>query len=167
MDFAKAQREIIYWIQDFVEKANPLLNGWAPCPYARQARINSRLDVRMGLNPYFDLKRLQRRGMENYDVIALVYDPEEWTLDKFRSLWQQAEQEFLIAQGLYVLEDHPTEPEQVMGVAMNNGTYAILFVQNKKKLEDAASQLAEKGYYDGWPEHYLKDLFRDREDPRS
>ena len=165
-DFDQARQEIQQWIIDFVEKANPMLNGWAPCPYARQARINHQVDIRLGLDPYFDLKRFVRHGMGEFDVVVLVYDPQEWPVDSFR-IWQQAEQEFLVGQGLYVLEDHPSESEQVMGVTMNQGTYAILFVQKKSKLEDAARQLASKGYYTGWPESYLKDLFRDREDPRS
>lgn len=166
-DFTQAKQDIQQWIIDFVEKPNPMLNGWAPCPYARQARLNHQIDIRLGLHPYFDLKRFQRNGMEQYDVIVLVYDPVKWPLDTFRENWQPAEQEFLIDKGLYVLEDHPGEQEQVLGVTMNQGTYAILFVQNKHKLEEAACQLANKGYYDNWPESYLKDLFRDREDPRK
>lgn len=166
-DFTKARAEIQQWIVDFVEKPNPLLNGWAPCPYARQARINNEVNIRMGLDPYFDLKKFVRYGMDRYDVIALVYNPDRWPLAEFRALWTQAEQEFLSGQGLYVLEDHPSEQEQVLGVTMNQGTYAILFVQKKEKLEDAARQLAKKGYYNDWPEEYLAGLFRDREDPRS
>lgn len=167
MDFEKAKQEIEKWIVDFVEKPNPLLNGWAPCPYARQARINNQVDIRMGLDPYFDLKQFVQSQMDHYDVIALLYDPEKWPLATFRELWTQAEREFLVDLGLYVLEDHPTESEQVMGVSMNQGTYAILFVQQKHKLEEAARQLAAKGYYTGWPEDYLQELFRNREDPRS
>ena len=166
-DFSQAKKDLERWMIDFVEKPNPMLNGWAPCPYARQARVNNQVDIRMGLDPYFDLKRFVRHGMDHHDVIVLIYDPQCWPVDVFRSLWQQAEEEFLAAQGLYVLEDHPSEPEQVLGVTMNQGTYAILFVQRKDKLEDAARQLACKGYYNDWPEEYLQDLFRNRADPRS
>jgi len=163
MDFEKAQQEITQWIQDFVEKPNPLLNGWAPCPYARQARIENKISIRLGMDPYFDLCRTYRFGIRDFDVVAYVYDPQEWPLERFRS-WQQAG--VANPHGLYVLEDHPSEVENVNGVVMNQGTYAMLFVQNQTKLEEAAQQLAKKGYYTGWPEHYLQDLFKGREDPR-
>jgi hypothetical protein len=37
MNFSQAKTDIEQWIVDFVEKPNPMLNNWAPCPYARQA----------------------------------------------------------------------------------------------------------------------------------
>lgn len=164
MDFAKAQQEIVQWIQDFVEKPNPLLDGWAPCPYARQARIEDKISIRAGHDPYFDLCRTFRRGIGDSDVVIYAYDPIEWPLQRFRN-WQRAGK--INPHGLYVLEDHPGEIENVNGLMMNQGTYAILFVQSRNKLEEAARQLVQKDYYAGWPEHYLRDLFQGREDPRS
>jgi hypothetical protein len=48
---------------------------------------------------------------------------------------------------------------------MNQGKYAILFVQMRDKLETAAQQLASKGYYHSWDREYLTGLFEGREDP--
>ena len=39
------QDEITTWMTDFVEKPNALLKNWAPCPYARQARIADKIKV--------------------------------------------------------------------------------------------------------------------------
>lgn len=166
-DYTQARQEVLTWMQDFVEKPNPMLNGWAPCPYARQARLQNRVKVCMGLTPYFDLRRWSEIGMEDLDVIVMIYDPDRWPLAQFRADWQAAQQHWLTAVGLYVLEDHPDAQEQVRGVCMNQGTYALLFLQEHHKLEQAAQQLAAKGYYDHWPEHYLQDLFQGRQDPRS
>lgn len=163
MDFAKAQQEIENWIQDFVEKPTPSLNGWAPCPYARQARLENKISIRLGHDPYFDLCRTYRIGIRNADVAIYIYDPLEWPLERFR-VWQRAGA--ANPHGLYVLEDHPSAVENINGVVMNQGTYAMLFVQKQHKLEEAARQLAKKGYYNGWSEDYLLELFHKREDPR-
>lgn len=164
MDFTLAKQEIENWIQDFVEKSNPLLNGWAPCPYARQARIEQKINIRRGQDPYYDITRTYRNGIRDADVVIYVYDPADWPLESFR-IWQRAG--CFNPHDLYTLEDHPADSEIANGVTMNQGAYAILFVQKKHKLEEAARQLASKGYYNGWPEDYLQELFRDREDPRS
>ena len=39
------EQELFKWMNDFVEQPNPLLGNWAPCPYARAARINKRIHI--------------------------------------------------------------------------------------------------------------------------
>ena len=164
MNFDQAKQEIIKWITDFVEKPTPLLNGWAPCPYARQARVNNRVDIRPGcFNPIDDLKQIT---IDDYDVIAYVYGRERWSADEFNELVKIANMVHLSTQGLIALADHPDDVESVMGVTMNQGTYAIVFVQQLDKLNQAAKQLALKDFYNGWDEEYLKVLFEGRQDPR-
>jgi hypothetical protein len=68
---------------------------------------------------------------------------------------------------LLALEDHPGDPEIVNGVVMNQGTYALVLVQSLSDLNQKAKAMAAKGFYDTWPEEYLKALFQHREDPRS
>lgn len=164
MNFEQAKQEITQWIIDFVEKPNPLLNNWAPCPYARQARVNNQVDIRQGCyNPIADLKHVV---MGNFDVVAYVYGRERWPAEEFNELVDIVNTVHLHSQGLIALADHPDDVETVKGVVMNQGTYAIVFVQNIAKLDDAARQLASKGFYNGWDEEYLKVLFAGREDPR-
>jgi hypothetical protein len=50
---------------------------------------------------------------------------------------------------------------------MNQGKYAIIFVQQLSKLNDAARQMATKNFYESWPEEYLQELFQHRQDPRK
>jgi hypothetical protein len=164
MNQEQVKQEIITWIQHFVEVPHPMLNGWAPCPYARAARIQGTVDIRAGTTPSKDLQEFVVNGMGAYEVVALVYDPAEWSLAAFRLDWVAA-LPAVRAAGLYILEDHPAEPEIVNGVSMNQGDYAILFVQSREKLESAARQLASKGYYQGWSREYLDGLFEGREDP--
>lgn len=164
MNFEQAKKDIEQWIVDFVEKPTPLLNGWPPCPYARQARINNKVDIRQGcFNPIDDLKQVD---MGDLDVIAYVYGRERWPADEFNELVKIANMVHLSSQGLFALADHPDDTESVLGVVMNQGTYAIVFVQDLAKLNHFAKILADKGFYKDWPEDYLQVLFEGRQDPR-
>ena len=164
MNFEQAKKDIMQWIVDFVEKPNPLLNHWAPCPYARQARVNNLIDIRQGyFNPIDDVKHADLR---QYDVVAYVYDQHRWTASEFNEFVDTANVSYLAQRGLIALADHPGDEELVNGVSMNQGTYAIIFVQDIAKLDSHAKQLASKGFYNGWPEEYLTVLFTGREDPR-
>jgi hypothetical protein len=165
MNFEQAKTDIEQWIVDFVEKPTPLLNGWAPCPYARQARLSKKVEIRPRCyNPVDDLKNVV---MNEFDVVAYVYGRERWSADEFNQLVNTANLVYLSAQGLIALADHPDDAEMVNGVVMNQGTYAIVFVQDLGKLNHFAKILSSRGFYNGWDKEYLKVLFAGREDPRS
>jgi hypothetical protein len=66
-----------------------------------------------------------------------------------------------------VLEDHPAAVEDVNGVIMNQGKYALSLVQSLSDLDRRAQQVADKGFYHAWPEDYLTELFQHRQDPRK
>ena len=164
MNFEQAKKDIEQWIIDFVEKPNPLLNNWPPCPYARQARLNEKVDIRPGcFNPIDDLKQVV---MGEFEVLAYVYDCTQWAADEFNELVETVNISYLAQRGLIALADHPNDVESVNGVVMNQGTYAIVFVQDLGKLNHFAKILGKKDFYKDWPEEYLKVLFAGREDPR-
>lgn len=163
MDFEQARRDIEQWIVDFVEKPNPLLAGWPPCPYARQARLQNRIDIREGLRDPLELSQIQ---MQDLDVIAYVYDADQLDAEAFNQSVDQLNQAYLVSRNMIALADHPGDHEEVNGVCMNQGTWAIVFLQDLDKLNAAAGQLAAKGFYHGWSEEYLQRLFANRQDPR-
>lgn len=165
MHFEQAKIDILLWITGFVEKPHPLLNGWPPCPHARKARLSGQFDIRQGrIDPYTDL---MHANLGDYLVIAYVYDRDLLTAERFNQQIDLVNQGFLLARDIIALADHPDAPEDVLGVRMNQGDYAIAFIQPLSKLNHFARQIAEKGYYKDWPEEYLQDLFQHREDPRQ
>ena len=165
MNFSQAKTDIEQWIVDFVEKPNPVLNNWAPCPYARQARLNKQVDIRPGcFNPIDDLKQVD---MGEFEVLAYVYDTERWSAAEFNELVETVNISYLAQKNLIALADHPDDVETVNGVVMNQGTYAIVFVQSLDKLNHFAVLLAAKEFYKGWDEEYLTVLFSGRQDPRT
>jgi len=158
--------DILAWSERFVEVPHPALGGWAPCPFARQARLNQTIQVLTGADPYFDLRNRARWGMGQYEVIVYAYDPEDWPYPRFHSAIEEANTEFLLARDMLALEDHPEDVEDVNGVIMNQGQYALVLVQSLSKLNTAAKQMGSKGFYHTLPEEYLTWLFNHRQDPR-
>lgn len=159
-------QDIEHWIVNFVEVPHPALGGWPPCPYARSARMKKSYDVRVGVDPYFDLKNQARWGMGNREVIIYAYDPADWPYELFSNSLKNANNEHLIKADIIALEDHPTDVEMVNGVCMNQGTYALALVQSLSDLNVKAQTIATKGFYHNWPEEYLEGLFQHRKDPR-
>lgn len=155
------------WIVDFVEVPHPALGGWAPCPYARRARLDRDFDVRLGLSPIHDLMQINRKGLEGKSVVIFAYNPEDVSHEELSQAVEVCNQKFLVPNDLLALEDHPGDPEVVNGVVMNNGTYALLLIQSLSDLNAKAQLVARKGFYDTWPEQYLTQLFRHRQDPRQ
>lgn len=166
LDLERVTYDIERWIANFVEVPHPALGGWAPCPYARKARLDQDFEVRIGVNPYFDLKVVSHTGITK-SVVIFVYESTAYTAEQFSTQLESANQEFLLSKDLLVLEDHPDLPELVNGVSMNQGTYALALVQSLSELNHKAQLMARKGFYATWPEDYLQELFQHRQDPRS
>jgi len=161
------QADIESWIQNFVEVPHPALGGWAPCPYARKARLDKDFEVRLGLAPIHDLIKVSKHGLGGKSVVIIVYDPVLHDYRDFSVALDIANKEFLLPNNLLALEDHPADPEIVNGVSMNQGTYALALVQSLSDLNEKAQLVAQKGFYDSWPEEYLTALFKHRKDPRQ
>jgi hypothetical protein len=167
MNIKTVTNDILTWSENFVEVPHLALGNWAPCPFARQARLKGTIGIFIGNDPYFDLESRAALGMQHYEVIIYAYDPIEWTRDYFSPRLKSANQDFLLAADLIVLEDHPDDVEDVNGVIMNQGKYALSLVQSLSDLDRRAQQMSDKGFYHAWPEQYLTGLFENRVDPRK
>jgi hypothetical protein len=161
------QYEIEQWMETFVEVPHPDLGGWAPCPYARKARLDRDFEVRLGLAPMHDLIKISKHGLGGKSVVIIVYDPKMHIYEDFSFALDTANREFLLPNNLLALEDHPADPEIVNGISMNQGTYALALVQSLSDLNEKAQLVAKKSFYDSWPEEYLTALFKYRKDPRQ
>lgn len=160
-------RDILSWLETFVEQSHPDLGGWPPCPYARRARLDRTLEVKLGVDVYTDLVQLSNRGLDGREVVLFAYDPGAWPRQRFAADIERANQGFLVPRDLIALEDHPDDPEFVNGIKMNQGTYALVLCQELGDLNRRARRLAQQGFYQSWPEPYLAQVFRWREDPRQ
>ena len=166
LDLTTVQYDIERWIANFVEVPHPALGDWAPCPYARKARLERDYTIRVGINPYFDLLNVARDGLGGRSVLILVYDPNEFFYSQFSSDVHAANDEALLRNDMLALEDHPGDQEIVNGICMNQGTYALALVQSLSDLNYKAKLVAKNDFYKEWPEEYLQALFQHRVDPR-
>lgn len=143
---------------DFVEAANPALNNWPPCPYARAARLGNMIDIVFAdVAEFVDVITTSRTRLEQKDVVVVCFDhniisPEH--LQEFVSAMNQT----LMPADYVILEDHPDAPEYVNGVKMNFGHCGLLVIQRLSKLNNAADKLKSQGYYDSWDQAALDEV---------
>lgn len=156
MDEREIHRQLIEWMINFVEKPNKLLNDWAPCPYARQARLSGKVFVvfKESDRNLDSLITSNLYKLETFDVIVFCIDHTEISASKLAERVEILNQ-LLIPKDYVLLEDHPDNKEELNGVVMNFGHCALVLAQKFSKLDDASKQLREKGYYDNWPKENL------------
>jgi len=144
------EKQLIEWMKEFVEQPNPKLGNWAPCPYARAARINNQIEIRQGTNPLIDVESINWKR----EVYVFWYPTEQYTGLDFEQIARDLNDAYM-PNDIVVLEDHPELVETVNGVHMNFGQSALLIVQRLKELNSAADKLRSKGYYDHWNQSEL------------
>jgi hypothetical protein len=155
MDQQLIQQQLEAWLIDFVEKPNPMLNGWAPCPFARKARVTNRFDIVFATAATLEATiESAAQQLQNLDVIAVCVDPAAITAEDLSHQVQQLNQQ-LMPQDVLLLEDHPSDVEIVNGLHMNFGACAIVFVQQLSNINQASKQLKQGGYYDCWSQENL------------
>jgi len=159
-------QDIESWIINFLEVKNPALGDFPPCPYARSARLKQSFEARIGNEVLDDLIAFGNEGMSDKEVVVFAYPPEQYQAKEFAALIERANQEILLSKDIIVLDDHPDDIEEVNGVVMNQGKYALAMIQCLSDLNEKAKLVAKKGFYDKWPEEYLQMIFKHREDPR-
>ena len=137
---------LLKWMEEFVEVPHPGLGGWPPCPFARQARLSKNIDIRQGQDPYNDCVSLLDYEWSK-EVVVFWYDDIDPEL--FLDLVNRANT-VLLEQDIVALDDHPETEEIIAGVKMNFGLCPIIVLQKNSKLNIAADQLKEKGYYHTW-----------------
>ena len=131
------------WIQKISVK-QPALDGYAVCPYAKNAEY------------------------EVYESKGYDIDPPPWEFEliiyampdnlSFDSLDAIATEYNKLYPELVFLPDGKDRHTEINGVETSNGKYNLLLCQNRKKLQDARERLANTPYYSFWNEEYLKEI---------
>lgn len=153
MNFTQAKQDVLSWVENFVEKSNPDLNGWSPCPFARRSRLENKLNILEGSDILNNVTDLLESWDDSYDVVVFVYDKNQYTVDELAAHIEQINSQTL-PKDILVLEDHPDDLEIVNKVKMNQGQYILVLCQRFSKVNLASAELKEQGYYDLWPKEY-------------
>jgi hypothetical protein len=86
--------------------------------------------------------------------VVLCFDYNKFSASQIE-LFAKNINSILIWRDCVVLEDHPDAVELINGVPMNFGECGLMVLQRLSKLNTAADQLKEKGYYATWSEENL------------
>ena len=147
------------WIINFVSVNNPDLNNFPPCPFAKQALVEQKIKFLEVKNIKDCLQQIRDATVtwdENLELIAFVFTKlpnENQLVSDIEMINKQ-----LKTNDFVVLEDHPKIEENVKGVIMNNGKYAICLMQRLSKINRFSDILKRQGYYDVWSEENLEDV---------
>lgn len=153
------QQEIVEklkkWMTDFIEVPNPKLGDWAPCPFARQARVNNTISIKFATIP--ELTEVIKESIETLshkEVVVICFDHNFIDPVELQS-YVEGMNQTLMPINYVILEDHPLSPEYINGVNMNFGSCGLLLMQKLDKLNSASDQLHDKGYYKYWSKEDL------------
>lgn len=146
------EKEMLVWMEEFVEKPHQLLGNWPPCPFARKARLGQNIEMHYcNESSFFDMVRRIAFLYEGYPEIVIIgTKPNSLQKEDVRIFAKNLRKE-LKGSDVWPLFDHPMDIENVNNVVMNQGHYLFCILQSKKKLTDARKELRSKGYYDLWP----------------
>jgi hypothetical protein len=159
-------KKIEQWIESFVEVPNEDFSGWAPCPYARKARLDGKIGYFVGEDQSSWKEKLlelcESHKSNEYDVSLLVYPSfDQIPTSEIDILFKEI-REAQIDEDLWIMYDHPDRLETFKSSKLNQGDYLIFFIQHHSKLTGAMKELEQKGYYENWPEGMLERFKKSR-----
>jgi hypothetical protein len=91
------------------------------------------------------------------EVVVLGFDPLSILPSTLSEIIDNSS-DMLSKRGYTALEDHPFEREEVSGVWLNNGTWALVLIQPTEKLVEARQWLETKDYYKNWDPNYKESV---------
>ena len=156
MDQELIKEQLNEWMINFVEKPNPQLGNWAPCPYARKARIENKIEILFADAADLEIQvELALPLLATKEAFAMCFDHNKISPQELEERMQKLNAA-LMPRDYVVLEDHPDNQEYIAGVRMNFSKCGILLVQSLTQLNEAAAKLKDKGYYDVWSHKNLE-----------
>lgn len=143
--------DIESWIIDVLSKPEKVFANLPPCPFAKKAWLDNKVDVKK----FISFEQLEKDIKELKEV--MIFRFEDISAKDLEDISKEYNQKY---PSLLFLEEHPDLVECFDGLVINQGS-AMLIVQDRKELEDARKQLQRTGYYDNWSET-LKSRILDR-----
>ena len=158
--------DIETWIMEWVSQYNENLQA-IPCPFAKQAYVEDKILIReLSTMDHISMAEYIKSELEDYtlhwptnkEVVALGCKPESITSEVLEKTVEECNATFLKQRGYIALEDHPDNFEIIAGEKMNQGTWCLVLVQLKSKLDRASNILEKQGYYKTWSNENLDNV---------
>ena len=148
------KKEIIKWMKEFVEVPNAKLGNWAPCPYARKARLDKQIEIVEGESLLYDFDDID---LDAKEVYVFWYRRQHYTVDELTQIVKELNERYM-EEDMVFLEDHPDDDEIINGERMNFGSAILVIVQRLSKLNEASDALSKTDYYKHWSKKNLRDV---------
>lgn len=145
------KNDIEKWIDECLSISSPVFNNLPPCPYAKRAWRDKKVLVLSETINKYKIKV----ALDTLDVVIYAFDSDKITPDELYDIANDINQS---DQEMVALDDHPLVEEKVEDQILNQGKYALLFIQNRNKLAEARKSLRDLGYYNFWTSDYLKEV---------
>jgi hypothetical protein len=164
------QQHIHNWIETFLSVPSETFNNLPPCPFAKQAMIENKIQYaeikpmeHISMHDYFiaELENFSYHWPKGKEVVIIGCNPEYISSEELTLAVETSTTRFLSQRGYIALEDHPDEEEKVKDVILNNKNYAVVFLQNREKLNAARKALHKQDYYKNWTQDYYEDVVDD------
>jgi hypothetical protein len=143
--------DIENWIMNVLSKPEKVFANLPPCPFAKKAWAENKVDVLI----FTSLEQMEMH-LQNLKEV-MIFRFENISAEELQNISKDYNNKY---PNLLFLEEHPDLVECFDGLVTNQGT-PMLIVQDRKELEDARKQLEKTGYYDNWSEE-LKERILNR-----
>ena len=166
--------ELMQWSREVLEKPSPYFNNLPPCPYAKQAWLESKVAILFKYeNNYQTLYNTIALFDDTFDLAIIIDLGNKKNSEDFHEYLEHLNE--VISQGMFIDKDvwvmgfHPDDEandfvEDVQFDPVTDVEYAMIFVQRLSKLQVAADKLDKKGYYDIYNKEYdAQELYAQRE----
>lgn len=159
MSVEQLKTDISKWVLDWVSVYNEQL-GTVPCPYAKAALLDNKINYATvkDIDGIKGLCQLFAMGGMKNDLLIIGLDRTTVTHDELSSCVKFINNTILMPAGFVALEDHPDDEETINGVVMNQGTWALVMIQELSKINKASKILEAQGYYKNWSKDELDDV---------
>jgi hypothetical protein len=162
-------QKIQNWINNFVSQPNAVFGNLPPCPFARKAIVDNKVEFQemIGTTDYATLyQTVFNFDWDNKDVLCMILPPNHFTATETTQMAKDLNSYFM-TRDVVILEDHPDIDENVQGVKLNNGEYILFLAQSLSKLNHFSRLLESGPYYKNWSKSYLQSVkgFRENKTP--
>lgn len=146
------EAELVDWVHKKLSTPLKQFNNLPACPFAGKALLSQEVAL---LNSPLDILHACDLLESKTEVVVYWFDPNKITPAELETQCNKINENH---PDLIALEDHPDYPEDVDGYNLNQGTWALILIQNRKKLAEARKKLSALGYYKNWSQDYLRDV---------
>ena len=153
-------QKIQNWINNFVTKPNPVFGNLPPCPFARKAIVDNKVEFQemIGTTDYATLyQTVFNFDWDTKDVLCMILPGDHFSAKETVEIARDLNSYFM-PRDIVVLEDHPKISERVSSVKLNNGEFILFLAQSLSKLNHFSKVLESGPYYKNWSKSYLQSV---------